>query len=145
MRVIRSEPPKTGQTLRLSMDIRLQREADRLMGNRRGAMVAIDPQTGSVLAFVSKPNFDPNIFIDGIDSESWKALNENWQRPLINRVTQGLYPPGSTFKPFMAMALLESGKINEQTVVACAGVLEYSRNVSIFSAIRCAAATVRQI
>lgn len=87
VRVIRSEPAKTGQTLRLSMDIRLQQEADRIMGNKRGAMIALDPQTGGVLAFVSKPNFDPNIFIDGIDSESWKALNENWQRPLINRVT----------------------------------------------------------
>ena len=132
IRVIRSEPPKTGQTLRLSMDIRLQREADRLMGNRRGAMVAIDPQTGSVLAFVSKPNFDPNIFIDGIDSESWKALNENWQRPLINRVTQGLYPPGSTFKPFMAMALLESGKINEQTVVPAPGAWSIPGTKHIF-------------
>ncbi|ULJ59632.1 penicillin-binding protein 2 [Wielerella bovis] len=121
MRIIRSEPAQTGQTLRLSMDIRLQQEADRLMHNRRGAMVAIDPQTGGILAFVSKPNFDPNIFIDGIDSESWKALNENWQRPLINRVTQGLYPPGSTFKPFMAMALLESGKITQTSIVPAPG------------------------
>ncbi|MDK4684785.1 penicillin-binding protein 2 [Kingella negevensis] len=121
VRVIRSEPAKTGQTLRLSMDIRLQQEADRIMGNKRGAMIALDPQTGGVLAFVSKPNFDPNIFIDGIDSESWKALNENWQRPLINRVTQGLYPPGSTFKPFMAMALLESGKITQSSIVPAPG------------------------
>ncbi|WII92622.1 penicillin-binding protein 2 [Kingella negevensis] len=121
VRVIRSEPAKTGQTLRLSMDIRLQQEADRIMGNKRGAMIALDPQTGGVLAFVSKPNFDPNIFIDGIDRESWKALNENWQRPLINRVTQGLYPPGSTFKPFMAMALLESGKITQSSIVPAPG------------------------
>ena len=121
VRVIRSEPPKTGQTLRLSMDIRLQQEADRLMAGKRGAMIALDPQTGGVLAFVSKPGFDPNVFIDGIDSETWKKLNEDWQRPMINRVTQGLYPPGSTFKPFMAMALLESGKITQSTIVPAPG------------------------
>ncbi len=132
IRVIRSEPPQTGQTLRLSMDIRLQQEADRLMGNKRGAMVAINPQTGGILAFVSKPNFDPNIFIDGIDSDSWKALNENWQRPLINRVTQGLYPPGSTFKPFMGMALLESGKINQHTVVSAPGVWSIPNTSHLF-------------
>ena len=106
VRVIRSEPAQTGQTLRLAMDIRLQQEADRLMNGQRGALVAINPQTGGVLAFVSKPTFDPNVFIDGIDSTTWKSLNEDWQRPLINRVTQGLYPPGATFKPFMSMALL---------------------------------------
>lgn len=121
IRVIRSEPAQMGQTLRLSMDIRLQQEAQRLMGKRRGAMVAIDPQTGGILAFVSNPGFDPNIFIDGIDTESWKALNDNWEKPLINRVTQGLYPPGSTFKPFMGMALLESGQIGQQTVIPAPG------------------------
>ncbi|MDO5639046.1 MAG: penicillin-binding protein 2 [Neisseria sp.] len=121
VRVLKTMPAKTGQTLRLAMDIRLQQEADRLMNGRRGAMVAIDPQTGGVLAFVSKPSFDPNLFIDGIDSETWKSLNEDWQRPLINRVTQGLYPPGSTFKPFMGMALLESGKIGQNTVVPAPG------------------------
>lgn len=119
--VLRSVPAKTGKTLRLAMDIRLQQEADRLMGDRRGAMVALNPQTGGVLAFVSKPSFDPNLFIDGIDTESWKGLNEDWQRPLINRVTQGLYPPGSTFKPFMGMALLESGKIDQNTIVPAPG------------------------
>ncbi|WP_034334311.1 penicillin-binding protein 2 [Conchiformibius kuhniae] len=121
IRVIKSEPPQTGQALRLSMDIRLQQEADRLMDGRRGALVAIDPQTGGILAFVSKPDFDPNLFIDGIDTETWNALNTDWQRPLINRVTQGLYPPGSTFKPFMGMALLESGKIGMDSVVAAPG------------------------
>ncbi|WP_107860817.1 penicillin-binding protein 2 [Neisseria weaveri] len=121
VRVLKTVPAQTGQTLRLAMDIRLQREADRLMSGRRGAMIAIDPQTGGVLAFVSKPTFDPNLFIDGIDSETWKKLNDDWQRPLINRVTQGLYPPGSTFKPFMGMALLESGKINQSSIVPAPG------------------------
>ncbi|WP_304333887.1 penicillin-binding protein 2 [Conchiformibius steedae] len=121
IRVIKSEPAQTGQALRLSMDIRLQQEADRLMSGKRGALVAIDPQTGGILAFVSKPDFDPNLFIDGIDTETWNTLNTDWQRPLINRVTQGLYPPGSTFKPFMGMALLESGKITPHSVVAAPG------------------------
>lgn len=132
IRVIRSEPPQTGQTLRLSMDIRLQQEADRLMGNKRGALVAIDPQTGGILAFVSKPNFDPNVFIDGIDTETWKSLNENWQRPLINRVTQGLYPPGSTFKPFMAMALLESRKITQHSIVPAPGAWSIPGTTHLF-------------
>lgn len=132
IRVIRSEPPQTGQTLRLAMDIRLQQEAQRIMGHQRGALVAIDPQTGGVLAFVSNPTFDSNIFIDGIDHESWKALNENWQKPLINRVTQGLYPPGSTFKPFMGMALLESGKISQQTIVPAPGAWSIPGTTHLF-------------
>ena len=99
----------------------MQQKADELLGNRRGAVVAIDPQTGGVLALVSKPSFDPNLFIDGIDSENWKALNENWETPMINRTIQGLYPPGSTFKPFMAMAILESGKLTQSSVVPAPG------------------------
>ncbi|MDO4997381.1 MAG: penicillin-binding protein 2 [Neisseria sp.] len=121
VRVLKNVPSKTGQTLKLSMDIRLQQEADRLMAGRRGALVAIDPQTGGVLAYISNPSFDPNLFIDGIDGETWKSLNENWQRPLINRVTQGMYPPGSTFKPFIGMALLESGKITQNSVYPAPG------------------------
>lgn len=121
VRVLKQVPPKMGQTLRLGMDIRMQQEADRLLSNRRGAIVAINPQNGDVLAFVSKPSFDPNPFINGIDTESWAALNEDWQKPLINRVTQGLYPPGSTFKPFMGMAMLESGKITQSTIVPAPG------------------------
>ena len=121
VRVLREVPQQSGQTLKLALDIRLQQEADRIIGNRRAAMVALDPQTGGVLAFISKPSFDPNLFVDGIDSDTWKQLNEDWQRPLLNRVTQGLYPPGSTFKPFMGMALLESGKLNTNTIVPAPG------------------------
>ena len=121
VRVLKNVPSKMGQTLRLTLDIRMQLEADRLLEGRRGALIAINPQNGDVLAFVSKPSFDPNLFIDGIDGDTWKALNEDWQRPLINRVTQGLYPPGSTFKPFMGMALLESGKITQNTVIPASG------------------------
>lgn len=121
VRVLKNVPPQTGQTLKLAMDIRLQQEADRLMGGKRGALVAIDPQSGGILAYISNPTFDPNPFIDGIDSDSWKKLNEDWQRPLINRVTQGLYPPGSTFKPFIGMALLESGEITQTSVYPAPG------------------------
>ncbi|WP_229436969.1 MULTISPECIES: penicillin-binding protein 2 [Neisseria] len=121
VKVLKDVPPKMGQTLRLGMDIRMQLEADRILGGKRGAVVAINPQNGNVLAFVSKPSFDPNLFIDGIDTETWKSLNEDWQRPLINRVTQGLYPPGSTFKPFIGMAFLESGKLTQSTVLPAPG------------------------
>lgn len=121
VKVLKDVSPKMGQTLRLGMDIRMQLEADRILGGKRGAVVAINPQNGNVLAFVSKPSFDPNLFIDGIDTETWKSLNEDWQRPLINRVTQGLYPPGSTFKPFIGMAFLESGKLTQSTVLPAQG------------------------
>src|SRR5690606_10429009 len=76
----------------------------------RGALVAIEPKTGDVLAFVSAPSFDPNLFIDGIDVENWRALNESPDHPLINRPLYGTYPIGSTYKPFVALAALEMGK-----------------------------------
>lgn len=121
VRTIKTVAPIPGQTLRLGLDIRMQQEADRLLGDRRGAIVALDPQTGSVLAMVSKPSYDPNLFIDGIDTDTWKSLNEDWRHPLLNRVTQGMYPPGSTFKPFLAMAALESGKLTQNTVLPAPG------------------------
>ena len=132
VRVLKNVPSKMGQTLRLGMDIRMQQEADRILGDRRGALVAINPQDGTVLAFVSKPSFDPNLFIDGIDSDTWKMLNDDWKKPLINRVTQGLYPPGSTFKPFMGMALLESGKITQNTIVPAPGAWNIPGSRHIF-------------
>ena len=132
VRVLKNVPSKMGQTLRLGIDIRMQQEADRILGDRRGALVAINPQDGTVLAFVSKPSFDPNLFIDGIDSDTWKMLNDDWKKPLINRVTQGLYPPGSTFKPFMGMALLESGKITQNTIVPAPGAWSIPGSRHIF-------------
>lgn len=132
VRVLKNVPSKMGQTLRLGMDIRMQQEADRILGDRRGALVAINPQDGTVLAFVSKPSFDPNLFIDGIDSDTWKMLNDDWKKPLINRVTQGLYPPGSTFKPFMGMALLESGKITQNTIIPTPGAWSIPGSRHIF-------------
>lgn len=110
VRVLSSTAPVPGDNLILSVDSNLQSIAEEAFGERRGAMVAINPSNGEVLAYVSQPTFDPNLFVDGIDSENWKALNESLDRPLINRPVRGIYPPGSTFKPFVAMAGLESGK-----------------------------------
>ncbi|MBZ5798206.1 penicillin-binding protein 2, partial [Burkholderia contaminans] len=78
-------------------------------------LVAIDPRSGELLAMVSRPTFDLNLFVDGIDQESWAALNESINRPLLNPALRGTYPPGSTYKPFMAIAALESGKRRPDT------------------------------
>lgn len=110
VRTLRSTLPVSGNNLLLSLDARLQDVAERVFGERRGALVAIEPSTGGVLALVSKPGFDPNLFVDGIDPQNWEALNSSPDHPLNNRALQGVYPPGSTFKPFMALAGLELGK-----------------------------------
>ncbi|CAN5592603.1 penicillin-binding protein 2 [soil metagenome] len=110
VRRLKSSPPTPGNTLVMSIDIRLQALVEDMFGDRRGALVAMDPRTGEVLAFVSKPTFDPNLFVDGIDVESWRELNESIDKPLLNRAMRGTYPPGSTFKPFMAIAALNTGK-----------------------------------
>ncbi|NDY91035.1 penicillin-binding protein 2 [Ideonella livida] len=117
VRRLRSQPPTPGHTLVLSIDIRLQAMVEELFGERRGALVAIDPRNGEVLAFVSKPTFDPNLFVDGIDAENWKELNESIDKPLLNRALRGTYPPGSTYKPFMAMAALNSGKRGPSVII----------------------------
>lgn len=103
-------PPTPGNDLELTLDIELQRIAENAFGDRRGALVAIEPATGGVLALVSTPTFDPNLFVDGISTQDWKALNESPDHPLLNRAIYSAYPPGSTFKPFMALAGLETGK-----------------------------------
>ncbi|PKO45210.1 MAG: penicillin-binding protein 2 [Betaproteobacteria bacterium HGW-Betaproteobacteria-22] len=110
VRVLSSNAPIPGDNIILSADSKLQEIGEQAFGNRRGAMVAINPKTGEVLAYVSQPAFDPNLFVDGIDSENWKMLNESIDKPLINRPLRGIYPPGSTFKPFVALAGLEAGK-----------------------------------
>jgi penicillin-binding protein 2 len=110
IRVMSRIPPISGNNLMLSLDAKLQEVAEKAFGDRRGALVAIEPSSGDVLAFVSKPGFDPNLFVDGIDSENWDLLNNSIDRPLNNRALRGMYPPGSTFKPFMALAGLELKK-----------------------------------
>jgi penicillin-binding protein 2 len=129
VRRLSSHPPTPGDKLVLSVDIRLQALVEQLFGDRRGALVAIDPRNGEVLAFVSKPTFDPNLFVDGIDSESWKELNESIDKPLLNRALRGTYPPGSTFKPFMAMAALTSGKRGAGTVIQDGGSFQFGNHV----------------
>ena len=95
-----------GNNLVLSLDIGLQQVAEQAFAGKRGALVAIEPSTGDVLAFVSAPSFDPNSFVDGIDQQTWDSLNNSPDHPLLNRPLHGTYPPGSTYKPFMALAAL---------------------------------------
>ena len=117
VRKLASNPSTPGNTVTLSIDIKLQKLIEDLYGDRRGALVALDPKTGEVLAFVSKPTFDPNLFVDGIDADNWQALNESIDKPLLNRALRGTYPPGSTYKPFMALAALQTGKRAAGTVI----------------------------
>ena len=117
VRKLASSPSTPGHTVKLSLDIKLQKLVEDMFGERRGALVALDPKTGEVLAFVSKPTFDPNLFVDGIDTENWQALSESLDKPLLNRALRGTYPPGSTYKPFMAMAALQTGKRSASTII----------------------------
>ncbi|QEZ45285.1 penicillin-binding protein 2 [Cupriavidus oxalaticus] len=110
IRTLSTAPATPGNNLILSLDIRLQQLAEALYGDRRGALVAIEPTTGDILAFVSKPTFDPNLFVEGIDTNTWNELNNSPDKPLLNRPLRGTYPPGSTYKPFMALAALTTGK-----------------------------------
>ena len=107
----------SGNHVVLTLDMRLQRVAENAFGERRGALVALEPGTGAVLALVSKPGFDLNLFVDGIDPGVWAELNSNADRPLNNRAIAGVYPPGSTFKPFMALAALEMGKRTPKSTI----------------------------
>ena len=118
-----------GSTVMLSLDIGLQKLVEDLFGERRGALVAINPKNGEILAFVSKPTFDPNLFVDGIDHESWQALNTSIDRPLLNRALRGTYPPGSTYKPFMALGALETGKRSANTVIHDGGTWTFGGHV----------------
>lgn len=104
VRLLSRTAPISGNTLVLSIDAKLQEIAEQAFGNYRGALVAIDPNNGEVLAFVSKPGYDPSLFIDGIDEQSWEELNNSPDHPLNNRALRGQYPSGSTIKPFMALA-----------------------------------------
>lgn len=121
VRTLSRTPPVSGNNLVLNLDARLQEVAYNAFGERRGALVAIDPATGGILAFVSKPGFDPNLFVDGIDPQSWAELNGSPDKPLLNRASAGTYPPGSTFKPFMALAALFYGKRTPQQAISDPG------------------------
>ena len=129
VRRLKSHPATPGNTLVLSIDIKLQALVEQMFGDRRGALVAIDPRSGEVLAFVSKPTFDPNLFVDGIDVDSWRGLSESLDKPLLNRALRGTYPPGSTFKPFMAMAALNTGKRGPGTIIHDGGSYNFGGHV----------------
>src|SRR5262245_62079423 len=128
-RGIRTLPPRTpskpGNNVALTIDLKLQQVAENAIGERRGALVALEPATGAVLAFVSKPGYDPNLFVDGIDPQSWNELNTSPDKPLVNRAINGVYPPGSTFKPFMAMAALETGKRTYKSTIHDPGYFDF--------------------
>ena len=117
--------PIAGNNLTLTIDAELQRIAERAFGDRKGALVAIEPSTGGLLALVSTPTYDPNLFVDGIDSANWRELNDSPDKPMVNRALNGAYPPGSTFKPFMALAALTLGKRRADQVIYDPGVFNF--------------------
>ncbi len=121
IRTLASTAPQAGNNLVLTLDIKLQEVAERAFGKYRGALVAIEPASGGILALVSKPGFDPNLFVEGIDAASWEALNNDPDKPLNNRALAGAYPPGSTFKPFMALMALHLGKRSPEYAIADPG------------------------
>jgi penicillin-binding protein 2 len=121
VRTLSRTPSVSGNNLVLNLDARLQEIAYNAFGDHKGALVAIDPATGGVLAFVSKPGFDPNLFVDGIDAQNWNELNTSPDKPLVNRALAGTYPPGSTFKPYMALAALAYGKRTPQQTISDPG------------------------
>ena len=128
VRTLARTSPTPGNNLVLTLDIRLQEIAEQAFGENRGALVAIEPATGGILAFVSKPGFDPNLFVDGIDPASWDFLNSSSDRPLVNRALAGTYPPGSTFKPYMALAALELGKRTQQQAISDPGYFQFGNH-----------------
>ena len=128
VRTLSTRSTVPGNNLVLSIDIELQRVVEEAFGKRRGALIAMDPATGEILAYVSKPAFDPNLFVDGIDQQNWDELNTSINRPLINRPVRGAYPPGSTYKPFMALAALELGYRTPQAAISDPGYFLYGNH-----------------
>jgi penicillin-binding protein 2 len=121
IRALARSEPVSGNNLVLTIDIELQKIAEEAFRDYKGALVAIDPRNGEVLALVSKPGFDPNLFVDGIDPQNWDALNNSPDKPLNNRALRGQYPPGSTIKPFMALAALEYKKRSPEFTISDPG------------------------
>jgi len=121
LRVLDRTPPVPGLNLYLSLDIEMQRIAETAFGDNNGALAAIDPTDGSVLALVSMPTFDPNLFVGGIDSKTYRALQDSPDQPMFNRALRGRYPPGSTIKPFIGLAGLEYGLIDPNISTYCQG------------------------
>jgi penicillin-binding protein 2 len=121
LRVLNRMAPESGRNLYLTLDSRVQRAAEAAFGEFSGSAIAIDPQNGHVLAFVSQPTYDPNPFVNGIDHAAYAALRSNDRQPLFNRALRGQYPPGSTIKPFMGLAGLEQGVTSGHSSTYCPG------------------------
>ncbi|BAO28053.1 penicillin-binding protein 2 [Sulfuritalea hydrogenivorans] len=125
VRTLARTAPVAGSNLTLTVDAELQRIAEQAFGDRKGALVAIEPSTGGILALVAVPNYDPNLFVDGIDTQNWKELNESPDKPMVNRALNGAYPPGSTFKPFMALGALTIGKRRPEQAISDPGFFNF--------------------
>jgi penicillin-binding protein 2 len=125
VRTLARSAPVAGNDLTLTVDAELQRIAEQAFGDRKGALVAIEPATGGILALVAVPNYDPNLFVDGIDSQSWRELNDSPDKPMVNRALNGAYPPGSTFKPFMALGALTLGKRRPEQLISDPGFFNF--------------------
>ncbi len=121
LRTLENTPPEPGQDLYLYLDIALQQIATEALGERRGSVVAIDPRNGGVLALVSQPSFNPNLFVEGISQSDYNALLHSPDKPLYNRAVRGQYPPGSTVKPFIALGGLTTGTVNSKQGTYCSG------------------------
>jgi len=125
VRLLRRTPAIPGNNVVLTLDLKLQEIVEKAFGNRRGALVAIEPSTGGVLAMASTPTFDPNLFVDGIAPQDWDQLNTDQDKPLLNRAIYSAYPPGSTFKPFMALGALTTGKRTPNQTLADPGYFNF--------------------
>ncbi len=132
LRTLERLAPVAGRNLYLNIDARLQAVAEQALGKRRGAVVAIEPATGKVLAFVSTPTYDPNPFVNGIDSDSYRKLLEDPDKPLINRALNGKYPPGSTIKAFLGLAALENEQFGDHRTLACPGYFNLPGSSHLF-------------
>ena len=132
LRILKEKKPVSGKNISLTIDIDLQIFAENLLQNYKGALVALDPNNGDVLALVSKPDFDPNLFVDGIEAESWRLLNNSERKPLNNRAIQGVYPPGSTIKPFLAFSALEDNFVDRYFTIEDLGFFKLARSNHIF-------------
>ena len=125
VRTLARTAPVPGNNLTLTLDARLQAVVEQAFGDRKGALVAIEPASGGILALVSMPNYDPNLFVDGIAAADWRDLNESPEKPMVNRALNGAYPPGSTFKPYMALAALTIGKRRPEQAIADPGFFNF--------------------
>ncbi len=126
-RLLSVEKPHAGSDMYLTIDFRLQKLAEDVLGDQVGAIVALDPQTGATLALASRPGFDPNALSRGLSTEGWNTMRRDMQHPLMNRTIQGQYPPASTFKIIMATAALEAGTIDQTRTLRCAGEFRFGR------------------